>query len=117
VVNNVALKLGRYGYEHIVLIADASNPQAGMEFAQAVGAHRFDDGDRYVDHAGGDRAAEYGVAGLVAGVLGVKLLKAGFLIGLLVALKKFVVALVLIPILAVRAAWNKFFGRKPKVAP
>jgi hypothetical protein len=42
-----------------------------------------------------DRAAEYGVAGLVAGTLGVKLLKAAGAGALLIGLKKFGILIIL----------------------
>jgi uncharacterized membrane-anchored protein len=90
VVNFVALKLGRYGYERIVWIADPSQIGTRNDLLLAVNNHQFDSGARYTDYVRGqDRAAEYGVAALVAGALGVKVAaKLGLIAVLLVFAKK-----------------------------
>ncbi len=90
IINAVALKLGRYGYERITLVDDAINsPSAVQNLLFIANEHQFDFGARYNEYiVGSDRSAEYGVAGLVAGALGVKLLKVAGGIGFLVLVKK-----------------------------
>ena len=107
VVNSVALKLGRYGFERIVWISDATNMSDRNDLLLAVNSHQFDNGARYTDYvAGTDRAAMYGVAGLVAGALGVKLLKVAGIGAAIIALKKFAFIL-LLPLIY---AWRKIAG-------
>ncbi len=70
-------------------------------------------GSRYEDYvAGTDKAAEYGIAGLVAGIMGVKLVQVAAAAGVLVLLKKAGFILVL-PVV-----WlgRKVFRKKPNVA-
>jgi uncharacterized membrane-anchored protein len=88
-LNAIALKLGRNGYERITFIDQATNAAAVQNLLFVANAHRFDPGARYDDYvAGKDQAAEYGVAGLVAGVLGVKLLKVAAAGGIFLVFKK-----------------------------
>ena len=96
-INAVALKLGRYGFERIVWVTDPQNFNVGSnDLAAAIANHQFDHSYRYADYQPDkDRAAEYGVAELVAGVLGVKVAKAVGAGAAIVALKKFGVLLVL----------------------
>lgn len=115
IMNAVALKLGRYGYEKIVWISDTTKIASKNDLLVAESAFEFKKGARYDDYvAGTDRAAEYGIAGLVAGALGVKLLKATGGIALLAAFKKFGFFLLVMPFIWI---WNKIkslFGGKPK---
>ena len=76
VANFVALKLGRYGIERIVWVVDPSKIGDKSDLLLAINNHQFDTGARYADYvAGTEHEWTYGVAGLVAGALGVKLLK------------------------------------------
>jgi uncharacterized membrane-anchored protein len=106
--------LGRYGIERIVWIVDPNDLQKSNDLLLAVNEHRYDDGARYTDYvAGTDRAASYGVAGLVAGALGVKLLKVAGAGAAVIALKKFGILLIL-PFIY---AWRKLAGlfkKKPE---
>ena len=90
IINAVALKLGRYGFERITFIDEAVNiDTAPQNLLLIANAHHFDAGARYDDYiAGSDRSAAYGVAGLVAGLLGVKVLKVAAAGGPLLLLKK-----------------------------
>jgi len=107
VVNAVALKLGRYGFERIVWIADPADVGDKNDLLLAVNNHRYDDRARYADYvAGTDHAAAYGIAGLVAGALGVKVLKVAGAGAALIALKK-LGALLLLPFFF---AWRKIVG-------
>jgi hypothetical protein len=107
IINVVALKLGRYGVEKIVWIINPSEIGNRNDLLRAINAHKYDDGARYTDYvAGTDHEAAYGVAGLVAGALGVKLLKVAGAGAALVALKKFGI-LLLLPFVY---AWRKLAG-------
>jgi uncharacterized membrane-anchored protein len=114
VLNFVALKLGRYGFEKIIWIVDPKDLGDKNDLLLGVNAHLFDNGARYSDYvAGTDRAAEYGIAGLVAGVIGVKVLKAAGIGAALVLIKKFALVLIILPLIYV---WRKIAGlfkRKP----
>jgi len=90
--NSVALRLGRYGYEKVILIATPqSYVSSGGHLATLLRAHSFDDGYRYQDHKIGDAVCEYGIAGVVAATVGAGAGKIG---GLLILLKKMGVVLV-----------------------
>jgi uncharacterized membrane-anchored protein len=112
ITNSVALKLGRSGFEKITWIDDADSPTSASEFARVQDAHQFGTGARYMDYVpGADRAAEYGIAGLVAGALGVKVAKAAGFIGALVVLKKFA-ALLLLPFIWLATKLKNVFRRE-----
>lgn len=86
VFNSVALRLGRRGYERIVWVGEMFNYKPfGGELDTMLRAHSFDQGYRYTDFTAGDKVAGYGIAALVAGTIGAKVLKAG---GLAVLFKK-----------------------------
>lgn len=112
VANFVALKLGRYGFEKIIWIVDPKDIGDRNDLSLGVNNHLFDSGARYTDYvAGTDRAAEYGIAELVAGAIGVKILKVAGIGAAIIALKKFALVLIL-PFIY---AWRKFtalFKRK-----
>jgi uncharacterized membrane-anchored protein len=113
VINAIALKLGRYGYERITWIVDPAHYASG-DLALAVRDFNFDQGARYGDYEiGKDRLAAYGVAGLVAGVAAGKALNAGLIAGLLIAGKKFAV-LIGIGAIALVSRVKSVFRRKPK---
>lgn len=85
-VNSVALRLGREGFEKIVWVTDRDTyTPFGGELDIMLRAHSFDPGFRYNDHKKGDKIASYGIASLVAAVAGAKIVKAG---GIAVLLKK-----------------------------
>ncbi len=108
-LNAVALKLGRFGSERITYIDSAKNADtAAQHLLLIANAHQFQQGARYEQFlVGSDRAAEYGVAGLVAGVMGVKLVHLAAAGGMLLALKKFGIVLAF-PLIW---AWRKVFVR------
>ncbi|HTR85713.1 MAG TPA: DUF2167 domain-containing protein [Reyranella sp.] len=96
-VNSIALVLARDGFEKIVWVGDRQYAM-NNDFLRAAQANfDFVAGGRYVDHQSSDKVAEYGIATLVASVLGVKVAaKLGFLAIALAFLKKGFV-LVLVP--------------------
>ena len=103
----MALKLGRYGFEKIIWIIDPAEIGDKNDLLLAVNNHVFDDGARYTDYvAGTDHAAAYGVAGLVAGALGVKLLKVAGIGALILGFKKLAI-LLLLPFIYL---WRKIVG-------
>jgi uncharacterized membrane-anchored protein len=111
IVNSVALVLGRDGFEKVTWIRVKNGPPSQM-LDVALASFSFPAGGLYVDYRPGDEVADYGIASLVAAVVGVKMAaKLGFLAALLVFAKKFGV-LLLIPI-GLFAAWKKrLFSRK-----
>ena len=88
-VNSVALVLARDGFEKLTWIGkkdDESRRLLGI----ARSSFSFPAGGRYADFQPGDKIADYGVAGLVAAILGAKAAaKVGVLAGLVVLAKKF----------------------------
>jgi uncharacterized membrane-anchored protein len=90
VVNSIALRLGRDGYERVNWIVDKADYQpVGGQLDVMLRAHSFDQGHRYADHTSGDKVAMYTIAGLVAAVAGAKVAKVAGGVALLVLLKKF----------------------------
>lgn len=85
-VNAIALRLGRKGYERISWVTSPSTfVPFGGHLEVMLQAHSFEPGNRYSDYEVGDKIAEYGVAALVAGSVGAKVFKAG---GFLLFFKK-----------------------------
>lgn len=82
IVNSIAIRLGREGYEKINWIATKSSYiPFGGHLDIMLRAHSFDPGYRYSDYRSGDKVAGYGIATLVAATLGGKVVKAsGFII-------------------------------------
>ena len=104
--------LGRRG----VLVLNAVSGMAQLAHVRAetktlLSAVEFNEGHRYTDYLPGkDKAATYGVAGLIAGAAAAKM---GFFkllwVGIL-AFKK----VILVAVVALLALLKRFFGRKPK---
>lgn len=95
VANFVALKLGRYGFEKFIWVIPPDRVGDRNDLLLAATDQQFGKGEHYTDYvASTDHAAEYGVAGLVAGVLGVKLLKAAGIGALILGFKKFFLLLI-----------------------
>jgi uncharacterized membrane-anchored protein len=114
-INAIALKLGRFGYERITWIVDPTL-YSSSDLALAVKDFNFDQGARYGDYEiGKDRIAAYGVAGLVAGVAAGKLANVGILAALVVAGKKFAV-LIGVGVVALVSRVKSLFRRKPQTS-
>jgi uncharacterized membrane-anchored protein len=117
VVNSIALRLGRDGYERVAWITDPSRyVPVGGQLDVMLRAHSFDPGYRYADHQSGDKTALYGIAGLVATVTGAKAVKVAAGAGLLVLLKKFGV-FIFAAIAAVLYRLKNLFRRRPPPQP
>lgn len=108
-VNSVALKLGREGYERYVWVTDKETytPRGG-ELDIMLRAHSFDPGFRYEDYTSGDKVAAYGIAALVAATVGGKLIKGGILALLL----KKIGAVIIAAIAAAAYKFRAIFKRK-----
>jgi uncharacterized membrane-anchored protein len=106
---------GRYGYEKITYIVGADAIRTAPQILFLIAnAHQFPSGTAYTDYvAGADHAAEYGIAGLVAGVLGVKVLKVAAGSGLALFAKKLGWLLIL-PVVWV---WRKVRSQKEPTVP
>ena len=117
VVNAVALKLGRHGYEQITGMGE-NEAEASAILKTAMDSFQYQPGAAYGDFKKGDKVAEYGIAALVAAGVGAKVAaKFGLLAVLLVFLKKAWVLLLLIPALFKRGI-RKFMGKDtPGVQP
>jgi uncharacterized membrane-anchored protein len=116
VVNFVALKLGRYGYERIVWIVDPSQVGARNDLLLAVGNHQFDRGARYSDYLPGqDQLASYGVAGLVAGALGLKVAAKLGLIAFLLAFAKKASVLVFLALAGIGGWFKRRLSRRSAI--
>lgn len=77
-VNSVAIRLGREGYEEITWITYRSSyVSSGSPLETMLKAHNFNFGYRYNDYQLGDKIAGFGIAGLVAATAGAKALKVG----------------------------------------
>lgn len=113
-VNSIALVLARDGFEKLIWVGPKVGTDTPEPLKIAQASFAFPVGRRYADFQAGDKVAEYGVAGLVAAVLGAKAVsKLGLLAALAVFAKKFWFLLFL-P-LAVGWRWLKrlFTGDRP----
>ncbi len=109
-VNSIAIRLGRNGFERLVWVTNKSTyVHIGGELDVMLQAHSFDPGYRYTDFTKGDNVAAYGIAGLVAATTGAKFGKAA-IIGGAAILKKFG-GVILAGILAAFYKLKGFFRR------
>lgn len=111
--NAFALRLGRAGYTEFTWVGSVGLFQgAGGRPAllnQALASHSYEEGYRYQDFKDGDKVAAYGVAGLVAVVVGAKFGK-GLIAGLIALL--FAGKKILIPVVIVAGGAIAKFGRR-----
>ena len=115
-VNASLLIFSRYGYERLTWAGQATDdPNVFLQRIRAV--YDFDAGARYGDFQPNDRVAEYGIATLIAGLVGAKVAaKFGLLALVLLFFKK--AWIVVVAALSGIGAWLKrMFGRRsPAVA-
>ncbi len=72
-VNAVAVKLGRYGFQTLTWAGTWEEYAASNDLLKALlESHTFDPGYGYRDHAPGDQAAGFGIASLVAVTAGAR---------------------------------------------
>jgi uncharacterized membrane-anchored protein len=119
VVNSIALRLGRDGYERVNWIVDKADYQpVGGQLDVMLRSHSFDQGHQYADHTSGDKVAMYTIAGLVAAVAGAKVAKVAGGVALLVLLKKFGVLIFAVGAAVIAATSRRIkslFQRSPLV--
>ncbi len=101
--------LGRGGYLSLNAIANMSQlPLVESKMQNVLAMTDFDAGQRYGDfNASTDKLAAYGIGALVAGTIAAKAGLFAKLFVMILAAKKFIIA----GLLAVGAAFKKFFGR------
>jgi len=119
-VNAKALQLSRDGFSELTWIGSiesyhAANGQPAM-LDNMLSSHSYKTGSRYIDFKEGDKVAGYGIAALVAGIIGVKLGKgliAAAIAFLIIAGKKFGVIAALVAGGAA-SRFKSLFRRKSK---
>ncbi len=99
------------------VITDAENlPVVDKDLPQVLSMVNFNEGHRYTDfNSKTDKVAAYGIAGLIAAGVGVKLLKLGFLAAFFKPIVAFLLAakkLVVVAVLGIGAFIKKLFGKK-----
>jgi uncharacterized membrane-anchored protein len=111
IVNAVALKLGRRGYEMAVWVGTLEQYQDSNELrVAALDNHDFQPGSRFADYTTGDKLAGFGIASLVAVTAGANsnTAKAGAA-GLIAAAVAFGKKFIIVPILLAFGAVGAFF--------
>jgi uncharacterized membrane-anchored protein len=102
-VNAIALRLGRNGYEKFIWITSPDQfSYVGGMLDVVLRTHSFDAGYRYSDHIGTDKVAGYGIAALVGAAAGAKAVKIAAAGGLILLLKK----LWFLPIVLIGVVWG-----------
>ncbi len=105
-VNSVALVLGRDGFEKLIWVGAKKDAGDNDLLKVAQASFAFPLGGRYDDFRAGDKVAEYGIAGLVASVLGAKVAAKLGLLALAAVFAKKIGVFLLVPLFAA-AAWMK----------
>jgi uncharacterized membrane-anchored protein len=96
VVNSIAVRLGRSGFEKLVFISAINDyHQLGGTLDHMLKSFSFPEGQTYEDHVSTDKMAGYGIAALVGALVGAKAVKVAAVGG---------IALFFKPILAVLLA-------------
>jgi uncharacterized membrane-anchored protein len=117
-INHSVRLLGRKGVMSVDLVADPEDmPIAVASFDSALTQFSFFSGQTYAEWKPGDKVAEYGLAALVTGGAGLAAVKLGlfgkmwkWLVAMVLALKKALIAVVI----GIGALLKKLFTRKPK---
>jgi uncharacterized membrane-anchored protein len=79
-INHSTRLLGRRGVMKVALVASPDQMGTALpEFNNTLSQFAFTPGNRYSEFTRGDKIAEYGLAGLIAGGAGVALVKTGLL--------------------------------------
>jgi len=102
-INHSVRILGRRGTMNVDLVLDpAQYQQAVPRFESMMAGFEFKSGNRYADFVKGDKVAAYGLTALIVGGAGAVALKTGLLarswkllLGLLIALKKLIIVVIL----------------------
>jgi uncharacterized membrane-anchored protein len=116
-INYYVRILGRRGYLVVNVLGHADSlPAIEKDVPNLLTMIDFNEGHRYADFNGKtDKVAAYGIAGLIAAAVGVKLLKLGFLAAFFKPIWLFLLAakkLVIAGVIAIGAFIKKLFGKK-----
>ncbi|MGH7290440.1 MAG: DUF2167 domain-containing protein [Myxococcota bacterium] len=113
-VNSIALVLARDGFEKLIWVGAKKDAGGNDLLKVAQASFAFPVGGRYGDFQAGDKVAEYGIAGLVASVLGAKVAAKLGLFALIAVFAKKIGVFLLVPLFAI-VAWVKrrFARNKP----
>mgnify|MGYP001166889229 CR=1 FL=1 len=111
-INAALLILGRYGYAESTVVATYENFElyGDMMLNSVISNYSFVQEKKYSNFTTGDKVAAAGIAGLLAGSLGIKAFKAGGFAALLILMKKFWFVL-LFPIIFVWGFIKRLFLR------
>ena len=121
-VNHSVRLLGRRGVMHADLVADPADMAVAVPaFDSILVEYSYLAGHSYSEWKEGDKIAKYGLTALIAGGTGAAAMKLGlfgkmwkFILGMIIALKKALIAIVV----AIGAFFKRFFGKKePKEEP
>ena len=116
-LESLSLVLGKKGYTTVTFVTkyDENISLAAVSKRNKDKASTFiyDEGEMYSDFKTGDKVAAVGIGALLAATLGVKALKPGLLIGLMLLLKKFWFILIL-PFLAIGKLFNNKSSKSKK---
>jgi uncharacterized membrane-anchored protein len=106
--------LGRRGVLVLTAISQISQlPEIRSQAREVLAAVEFNEGHRYTDYLpGSDRAAAYGITGLIVGATAVKAGVFKLLFAALLAFKK----LIVVGVVALVTAIRRLFGRNPEPA-
>lgn len=100
--------LGRYGVMNVVVVAEPAKMNSAVDEAnQLLTGFNYNDGHKYAEFQEGDRIAEYGLTGLIAGGALVAAAKTG----LLGKLAKFAKVIVLGVIAVIGGIWRFLTGQ------
>jgi uncharacterized membrane-anchored protein len=118
-INHSVRLLGRRGTMNVDLVLAADQYTANVgRFEQMMSGFVFNDGHRYADFVKGDKVAAYGLTALIAGGAGVAAAKTGLLAKFwkviavaLIAMKKFVIVLVLGALAGLKKLFDVIRGR------
>ena len=107
--------LGRRGYLSLNVVTSMDKlPQIRTEAAQLASVAAFDPGAAYGDYQpGGDKKAEYGIAGLVAAGIGVAAAQKLGLLAVVALFAKKLIVLIVAGGAALAARFKRLFGKKP----
>jgi uncharacterized membrane-anchored protein len=117
-VNHSVRILGRRGTMDVDLVLGPEEYVAARpQFESVMQSFSFSKGSQYADFVKGDKVAAYGLSALVLGGAGALAVKTGFfakfwklLIGVVLALKKLIVVVVLGIGAALKSLWGRFRG-------
>ena len=116
-LESLSLVLGRKGYTTVTFVTtydeNISLAATSKKNKDKASTFIYDEGEMYSNFKTGDKVAAVGIGALLAATLGVKALKPGLLIGLMLLLKKFWFIL-LLPLLAIGKLFNNKSSKSTK---